>query len=537
MTLDITTGASGTNFSSDDSQWAQQENMNSREQLESRTSGNGAIRVTGGAGIPASLRLYLARPSPCASRLLAGLLFLAGLSASSLGAQPTAAKAPPPPDRCLLVVEMSKAMQRRSEGVLTAVRGLLMSGLNGQLPDGSTVGLWTYNADLYARFDVQTWSSSTREEVTQRALTFLKGEKYEKQADFHKVAPALSRVIKDSKVIRVVLISSGNHEVRGTPFDDQINAAYRRWSYKQEQARMPFLTEFCAQNGTIVDYVVNTPPWPLEMPRLPEDTKRAEAVQAKLMDALRNSQSTNVSPRVTNLPPLIVSGKKSSPAPKPELATATPEAAPPLVGTASTNEPAAVKPPDKTLLPTEPDSAASVPAASAKLPAEPSPKLTPSPNEPTESKAGEAKAPETKAAESASVKPQPATSAPTPESALKPVTVEPTKPAVTPEISTKTAPATALTNGVAPTAALTDTATQPANSSSTSPTSPPSALPAPGAQAAVATPAASLARGRTIAIGLILSAALVGVFMLRRRLRAKSGPSLITRSLDRQKKP
>ena len=99
--------------------------MISREQFESRTGGKGPARFTPTAGVPAAVRLGFVRRPHSTFWLLAGLLFLGGMSASSLGAQPSAAKAPPASDRCLLVVEMSKAMQRRSDGVLTAVRGAL----------------------------------------------------------------------------------------------------------------------------------------------------------------------------------------------------------------------------------------------------------------------------------------------------------------------------------------------------------------------------------------------------------------------------
>ena len=75
-------------------------------------------------------------------------MLLAGLTPCPLRAQTNAAKAAPPSERCLLIVETSKSMQRRTDAVLEAVQDLLASRLNGQFRDGDTLGVWTFNEDL-----------------------------------------------------------------------------------------------------------------------------------------------------------------------------------------------------------------------------------------------------------------------------------------------------------------------------------------------------------------------------------------------------
>ena len=240
-----------------------------------------------------------------AQRLLAGLLVLGGVTQCPLRAQTNATKAAHAPDRYLLIVETSKSMQRRADAVLGSVWYLLGSGLNGQFRDGGTLGVWTFNQDLSAGIlPLQTWSSSAQKDITQRTITFLKGQKYEKRANFDEVAPALSRVIEASEFITVILISSGDFKMRGTPFDDRINAAYEQFREQQQKARMPFVTVLRARHGQVVDYIVNTPPWPLQVPRLPELERH------KSIEALRNAPSATV-------PPLIVSGKKPQPEPAP----------------------------------------------------------------------------------------------------------------------------------------------------------------------------------------------------------------------------
>ena len=56
--------------------------------------------------------------------------------------------------------------------------------------------------------------------ASKRTITYLKGQKYGKRADFEEVAPVLGRVIAASELITVILISSGDCKIAGTPFDD-----------------------------------------------------------------------------------------------------------------------------------------------------------------------------------------------------------------------------------------------------------------------------------------------------------------------------
>ena len=221
--------------------------------------------------------------------LLAGLLLAAALAPCQVRAQTNTAKAAPSSQRWLLIVETSHSMQRRADAVLQTVQDLLRSGLNGQLRQGDTLGIWTFNEGLYAgRFPLQTWSPEAQRDIASRALAFVKAQKYEKQANFGKVLPALDRVIKGSAHITVILISSGDDKMRGTPFDSRINEFYQKWHDQQQKARMPFVTVLRARAGQLADYTLNTPPWPTQLPRLSQETLNAEALQNKLLEALRN---------------------------------------------------------------------------------------------------------------------------------------------------------------------------------------------------------------------------------------------------------
>ena len=336
MTLNIITGKSGTDFSGGNSQPRQRDDMNNRDHNGSRSKG-GQLR-TGG-----NLAPWV--------QLLTGLLLLAGLSSCTLWAQTNAAKAAPLSRRWLFVVETSKSMQRRADGVLVAVRGLLASDLNGQLQAGDTLGMWTFNEDLYAgQLPLQTWSPGAREEILQRTVAFLKSQKYEKQARFNKVAPALSRVIKDSELITVILISSGDGKIQGTAIDGRINEYYNQWRKQQEKGRIPFVIVLRAQSGQLADYSFNTAPWPVQLPPLAPEMRSAKTALQRIPKAA----PTTPPPAV---PPPVVSQKEApsepAPAPKAEPVASKTEPPPTLGAAVITNETAKAKPPEPAAPPVE----------------------------------------------------------------------------------------------------------------------------------------------------------------------------------------
>src|SRR6266851_3965452 len=226
---------------------------------------------------------------PIPSLAITSLVLLGLPGPPPVRAEPEAAKRPPPTNRYLLIVNTSHSMEHRAEGSLRAVQQLLESAMNGQLRRGDTLGVWTFNQDLYmGRFPLQHWSPGDRRGVTLRTLAFLQKQKYERRASFDKVLPAMDRLVKDSEFITVILVTDGDEPIQGTPFDDQINLLYKQWRDEQEKARQPLLTLLRAKAGRLTDYSVNAPPWPLELPPLPRE--------------LQNTQSAKVEPHATVAP-------------------------------------------------------------------------------------------------------------------------------------------------------------------------------------------------------------------------------------------
>jgi len=226
------------------------------------------------------------------------LLLLVGLAlAGELLPAQTAKPAERPLGRYLFIVETSSGMRRRAGAVQDTVQSLLRSDFNGQLRRGDTLGIWTFNEQLYAgQFPLQSWTLESRDAVTLAVDTFLKLQRYEKQTRLENILSELERVLKTSETITVLLVSAGEKEIPGPLFGSEINATYAQWFREMDRTRMPFITVLRARNGQLVGRSVNMAPWPVTFPEFPREP--APVVAAK--------------------PPQNVPAKKPAPAPAPK---------------------------------------------------------------------------------------------------------------------------------------------------------------------------------------------------------------------------
>jgi hypothetical protein len=221
-----------------------------------------------------------------------------------------------PSHRCLLVVETSKAMQRRTAGVNNAIQELLRSEMKGQLRDGDTLGLWTFNDELAAgQFPLQHWSASSSGEITAQVQSFLSAITNEGPARIEKVLGPVQQLLAKSELMTVILVTSGEQPITGSPFDDQINEIYRLWAAEQQRTQMPFLTLLRSTQGRVMAFAVTPAPWPLEMPALPKESPRNSVGVVKT-----DSRSTSpelVSPKTRQA--IIFSGSNPEPRSEGEL--------------------------------------------------------------------------------------------------------------------------------------------------------------------------------------------------------------------------
>ena len=220
----------------------------------------------------------------------------------------TNSNAPPrfPTNRYLLVIETSRSMHKRADGLAQSIQDLLGSALASQARRGDSLGLWTYNEDLHTGvFPLQKWSPESEKEIVDKVAAFLKEQKLEKAAKPDKVMPTLARLVGNSPFITVILACTGDEEIHGTPFDQRINNFFRTQRVKQQELGKPFIVALRAQGGQFVECSMNPAPWPAELPALPREL----SIPLPPPVAATPSKSTS------SVPPLIISGKKPARSP------------------------------------------------------------------------------------------------------------------------------------------------------------------------------------------------------------------------------
>lgn len=238
--------------------------------------------------------------------------------------------------RYLFVVETSSAMRPRAENAINTVGAILVNGMQGQLQPGDTIGFWTFNDLLHTgKFPLQLWTPAARRTITIRAVQFLRAQPMEKRARLDLVLPALHELITNSERLTIIIVSTGEQKIRGTPFDQQINTTYEHAQSELKKSDKPFVTVLRSYNGKFIGGSATWFPWPLEFAAFPPEPKITEPPK----------EEPKARPHPT-AKPLIVIGKKPEPEkePPPAVAPATEETKPKEVGPAPAQEPANTRP-------------------------------------------------------------------------------------------------------------------------------------------------------------------------------------------------
>jgi len=208
------------------------------------------------------------------SRSLFVGFFLATTLAFSVRAETEAARLPME-NRFLFVVDISSAMTRSAKAAQIAVLDLIRSGMQGQMRDGDTFGIWTYNDKLHADFSMQTWSAQTSEDLADYSAKYLRSRRYEKKARLEKVLPAIFPLMRASRTITIALVSDGTGVIKGTPFDKDINDLHKEYGRELHEANLPFITILAARDGEIFDYTINSSIGPIRIPQTAAPLKKA----------------------------------------------------------------------------------------------------------------------------------------------------------------------------------------------------------------------------------------------------------------------
>jgi len=164
-----------------------------------------------------------------------------------------------PENRFLFVINTSSAMRRMTNGISEAVLGLIRSGMQGQMRDGDTFGIWTYDEKLHSDFPMKVWTHEDTDALAANAAAFLAGTHFEKRARLENVLAQVRQVIGNSRVLTVIFIFDGTEAMQGTGFDKDINDLHKEFGRQVRADNIPFVTVLVAHDGKVFDYRVRTP--------------------------------------------------------------------------------------------------------------------------------------------------------------------------------------------------------------------------------------------------------------------------------------
>lgn len=172
-------------------------------------------------------------------------------------------------NRWLFIFETTSSMRHRTNGVFDETQDLLKSGMHGLIRPGDTIGIWTFNDRLPESAPLQTWSPQASSKIIHHTLQFLIARQYEKSARMNEMLTNMLNIVDSSPFITVILFTDGEDPIAGTPFDTQINEVYKAGYRQQKKASMPIVTVLRGVAGEITTNTVNMAPWPADIPPVP----------------------------------------------------------------------------------------------------------------------------------------------------------------------------------------------------------------------------------------------------------------------------
>lgn len=205
-------------------------------------------------------------------------------------------------NRFLFVVDTSAPMEKHALEARQMIVDLLASSGNGQIHPGDTLGIWTFNNSVHTgELPLHVWLPGHEWEVAARMADFLQHQHYGKKGRLDEAMADIFEIVKHSDNIVIVLVSDGQGKMKGTPFDAEINAAYKKCLKEIKKSQMPVVTVLLGEAGKITKYTVNSLPWPVVVPQVPAPPRPVVVVQAP-------AQPSAPAPHPKILPPLILEG-------------------------------------------------------------------------------------------------------------------------------------------------------------------------------------------------------------------------------------
>lgn len=173
-------------------------------------------------------------------------------------------------ERFLFVVDKSSGMEKLQEATEATIFDLIGTGIYGQMLPGDTFGLWTFNKETSAgEFAMQVWDPRKARQQATVVAAFLSGVEFEASSNLKDVTEKLGKIVHSVSNVTIFIISDGDSQMKGTPFDKTINTEYKRQRKQRATAKRPFVTTLIARDGWIIDQSVTVAGTRIDLPARP----------------------------------------------------------------------------------------------------------------------------------------------------------------------------------------------------------------------------------------------------------------------------
>ncbi len=194
----------------------------------------------------------------------------------------TRADAPAPgTNRFLLIVDTSVGMKKLAEPLREAVFDLVYSGARGAMTNGDSYGVWFAGGQNDTSMGVDTWKQKFAVEIAARIALRVKEQGFKGKSVLDAAIADAAHVAELVGDVTVIIASNGDAPIRGTPFDDAINARIKQLAPEMQRVNAILNTAIVAQDGKFVAWAVNSPDFLITLPDVPPRPIKKEPVVAK----------------------------------------------------------------------------------------------------------------------------------------------------------------------------------------------------------------------------------------------------------------
>jgi hypothetical protein len=235
---------------------------------------------------------------------------------------------PPAPDgeRFLFLLDISSGMESLQAANETTVFELIQSGVGGYMRAGDTYGIWTFNKETQTdKLGMQVWDPRRSRQLATIAAAAVNNVVYDQSCNVKHMMQTLGTVVHAVSNVTVFVITDGNTDMSGTPFDKTINAEYRKQKALRKQVKHPYITTLLVRDGWFVKGLVRIAGQMIELPERPQPLLLAQTNStARATSSVASAKSAASSPPLAAASPPSVKVMKifatPPPAPAPPVA-------------------------------------------------------------------------------------------------------------------------------------------------------------------------------------------------------------------------